>query len=612
MKRGKIAKKLRESFPYPKLTIWADQRFDEILNGLPGKEASSGPRHAEWKNVSAAQEEKELPLVSLEEPPRHRWAGRAAQCGMAFVLLAALCLSGLDMIAPSAAENLPGLGGLFRNVNGLFRQGEGLPVAVSPSPQPEEACSLTVTGSQRMGHYLFLDLRLEVRDEFLRRAAWLSTAWQDAQGTGETMTVTVNGRKASLVNETIFTGEDGVFAGRTAAWMDDETLESAAEDDALEVTVRFGSLQGMYPESRFTTAEKPDCRLEGDVSVSEKLWPENSLALEAGSGFFCENGVAIEHMESGLGQFLLSISCPCISGMVPAVTLKTQYGWELVGNGIVDEWEEGGRMNYVYSFEGLPEGTESLSVLVYSQQEGEPRCFVDGNMLESLLLASFTVDVKTMSVLMEGNDGEADQKPVPIEDFAAIWETGPRFCWQHVFAAGSSYSSYSARGGRGDWAKKEFVFCSDVDNDLPLEAEIYLDGDLRKTIHVYRTADCVDTVDNEAEYSAVDEAKRENKINGYHTENEYNPAGEDYDVEMCVTDIAPQEKETDMLWIDPFVRRMYRVTVYFPVDEEEKMDFWDAHKVEMILRNHHTGEIVRSFESGSFPAWSSLEEWGDF
>lgn len=121
MKRNELKQQLERELPYSRLTIRADRRIDEILSVLPDRDSRSLENALipeDWQGFSAngiqvlAEPEKRRPFVTA-----FKWAGACAA-----VLL--VCLVALNFTAPSLAEQLPGVGGLFQTVNGWFQNRE--------------------------------------------------------------------------------------------------------------------------------------------------------------------------------------------------------------------------------------------------------------------------------------------------------------------------------------------------------------------------------------------------------------------------------------------------------------------------------------------------------
>lgn len=121
MKRNELKQQLERELPYSRLTIRADRRIDEILSVLPDRDSRSLENALipeDWQGFSAngiqvpVEPEKQRPFVTA-----FKWAGACAA-----VLL--VCLVALNFTAPSLAEQLPGVGGLFQTVNGWFQNRE--------------------------------------------------------------------------------------------------------------------------------------------------------------------------------------------------------------------------------------------------------------------------------------------------------------------------------------------------------------------------------------------------------------------------------------------------------------------------------------------------------
>lgn len=121
MKRNELKQQLERELPYSRLTIRADRRIDEILSVLPDRDSRSLENALipeDWQGFSAngiqvpVEPEKRRPFVTA-----FKWAGACAA-----VLL--VCLVALNFTAPSLAEQLPGVGGLFQTVNGWFQNRE--------------------------------------------------------------------------------------------------------------------------------------------------------------------------------------------------------------------------------------------------------------------------------------------------------------------------------------------------------------------------------------------------------------------------------------------------------------------------------------------------------
>lgn len=129
MKNSELKQLIAREFPYPQLTIRADQHIDNTLAALPEKRKTveifqSGEI---WPSLSAYETAKQL--------KRSRPAVMALKWTAACLALVFVSLAAFNFLFPQTAESLPGIGGVFQAVNRFFREETGVPVP-SPSPSP--------------------------------------------------------------------------------------------------------------------------------------------------------------------------------------------------------------------------------------------------------------------------------------------------------------------------------------------------------------------------------------------------------------------------------------------------------------------------------------------
>lgn len=581
MKSYKMKKRLEKGLPYRKITPEAERRFDEILASLPDKEAfaapeasafQEGPRHyrkGEEKRLSKRRRSYGPEQNPLPETSRGRRAvGVAFRCAAALLFLCAVGLFTLNAVSPRTAESIPGLGGAFRGINRWWSSH-----LVAPQPdaveekEEKEPCRLTAEDSYILGGCLFLNLRLDTEEEQLKEAAWLSNEFNSTGDPGENMTAFVDGEELQLYSGLVFENKGGYFQGQAVFFLPEGFSGDKAEGK-LEISALYGRPESARESDSLTKAEiqweKP---LE--ASFSAPLHPGFAAAMSRAEHPASCNGALLENYhwtEDGLLR--VTISCPNLeSSERHGFTIRVTDPHGDVGNcwygrEISCEKQEGAfRSRVTAEFDCFEDFQyENFQVYLFGMQHKV--MLQEGG---DAILAGFDVSPDAGTIQPIEDLAEYNGAPMTdIEDYAAGQLLGYP-CQGHMFAVHNSYMRHDDSCGSEVTEyppKADLIVCSDVDQDLPVEAQVYLDGEKWETIPLYRQ-----------------------KSGSVSTDMGYSRTEEKYDLQMDRVGLLEDSGYYRNL------QRAYYITVEFQDDGSDDY-FWANHRFSYRVVNTFTGEIL--------------------
>lgn len=594
MKKSEIKRRLEESLPYPRLTIRADQRFDAVCGMLEdrparkeGESGAAGEGGFRLSERDAGRMPRAEEAVEAAGPTRAHRGRTVLKFSFSAAALVLVSLLVLNLTFPTVAESLPGLGEVFKTLNGKRAVGTNLSTyedAVQAVDVTEKAsrCSLTVQEAYSEGKYLFLGLRLDSEDEEVRQAAWLSTGFSSGGDSRHDMAVTVNGKPAELYKEAVFVPQDGYFQSAAVAVLP----EPAAGGESLEVQLEINALRGRKQDSEFLAGSGPDVELTEPVSLSFTIEADTAHNRSGASGI-TEDSITFESFASTPAAFEVTVSYPLfLEGEVAAVEAYLEDGTELGIVSHLDSPPEGARagdpVTHGAVFDGVPEGTEQVIVQVRNISNNGCRDYVNGGVIGSGVFAEFTVDLETGEVTPTETYLGEGWEHLSLEEYAAAWKAGPQYRG-HIFVEVSSYSSSAIPGAEEGVPLREaaphlsLFFTSDIDGDLPLEARFTLDGEPYLTVPVYHTEESAGHVRTEG--IIAEELYRTE------TENYFLSVYDTTDPEEWITSNIPESQ-----------KRSYSLIAYAggpeDMDETDLGSYWASHDMQVQLVNTVTGEVL--------------------
>ncbi len=464
MKSIWFKKRLEKNLSYPKLTAKANRRFDEILSRLPEREESvqkAEPAHfakAKTKKRRYREEPAEEEILYLDMTPRRSWPGIAVRAVACLVALCVMLLAALNSFLPDVAETLPGLGGFFQAWNHRGESPE-LPPDSSVIPSEEREASLSVEDAYTQSGYLFLSLRLDAPEEKLQGIEWLSTGYSRMESAfDDTAAVTLGEQELYLYKDLVLERKGDHFEGLLTA-----VLPEGAEETAGRGVLELRQLYAMDGDDRsiptgpaFTFVRKLRASF-----FAENRWPADS----PGTGFTI-GGMSYQTMT---GQCFLSMTCPIVEGLeLTAVVLdESMEPRQTFGEGDPEFY------TYVQEQEG-----RKYAELIFSCETGPGRYLAFLGDLENstVLLGEFWLDLEKETCvpiedLWELNPLNVQEK-MGLEEYGARLQLGLPYCG-HVYLCPDL--SITDEGEKGVYSATATIY-SDVDANLPVEAELLIDG----------------------------------------------------------------------------------------------------------------------------------------
>lgn len=493
-----LKRRLEQDLPYPRLTVQADLKFDEILSMLPDKEEVSQKTetyvgtHYRTKAVVQEQQGNRPPegvkvpkgMEYLEpEIKRPSKTRRILQVSMS-VAAACLVLVVLFQLASlQVAKDLPG--------NNNFQSGstptesEHPNFAVFPD-ENEPAYTVKIHSATRRNNYVFLDTWLEFESEKAPETDQLFTGslWE-LKPRGD-ITVTVDGMEAVLYRDPVFNRvEDG--GNRFHAIV--VAVLPEARGNTAEITVNH--LYGVTDAKTHSPFDLPEIELTNSVTCSSSVEADPEYEYEISEEDRTTiNEITFVDYSVTESRFTVWLKYPVREDLLyPTVTaLAYANDGPIDTLGSFQEMSNGDRRTGMYTqeiiFQPLPERTTGVAVMVdYAEGNwGEYRVYYEnGEILPPLPLAEFHIDLESGEVTcLEETDF------VSYAGLTSVYAAGPRF-HNHVMAYGWEADA--------DAARLHLNVVTDLNIDLPLAAEIYYMGDLQGTLPLYRTGESVTVED---------------------------------------------------------------------------------------------------------------------
>ena len=484
-KNNHMKRVLEQELPYPKLTVAADLKFDEILSLLPDKAESSQKeeayRGAHYKKDFVQGEQGKKSVLPMEVPEGMEYAEaevkrtgvmkRILQISLpavaaCLVLVVLFNLNFLQAANPIGNENAL-LPGNTSEESGLSEV-SALPAAFDGQ---EAKYTVSVHSAIRRNNYVFLDTWLEFEAGKVPPTEQLfaGSVWDTAPRSD--VTVTVDGVEAILCRDPVFNrSEDGDtrFQGIVVAVL------AEAQGTTAEITIDH--LYGVTDAETHSPFDLPEIELTKSAACSVPV--EADPVYEISEGDMTINEVTFMSYSNLEDSFSVQLKLPYRNGLYPKVTVNP-YAFD----GPIDSLERTGIKRYpidgeepllLYEvwFPPLPERTEKVAVMVDYGDKDFPTEYVNGIFLPPLPLADFTIDLESGDVLC-GQEYIDDYRTVSYAGLASVYAAGPRF-HNHVMAY--------------NWDKipldstLHLTVLTDLNIDLPLVAEIYYMNDFHSTL----------------------------------------------------------------------------------------------------------------------------------
>ncbi len=572
----KMVRRLEQELPYPKLTIQAELKFDEILAMLPEKKASAQKaevyegahfkkgKHGKHAKPAANGAEASENVVYLEPVTYRRSVPRTiAKFALA---AAAICLVSLVLL------RLPSLGAL------RSQPGAGQSVLSTPVFPKETAYTVMIESAVQKGNYLFQTVRLEFSEDTCPKTEQLFTSLTDEYG----INVSVDGTPSMLYRDPVFEKVAGkpAFEGKVISVLPEYPKIDAQAGERVTATVSIDRLLGITSGQRQDPYADPDICLSGSV-VSSSAEVTSDASYELGEeGLFTSNGITLLGYTSNENEFTLNLSYPAMNQAEPYVFVRTaedDAGLECLyqGEQTGDTRELGARVGKECTFAPLPEDTSQVTVIVFDHDPNQPYVYVNGEMSFPVVLSEFTIYLDSGTVYETGSSlGQFSDQSwfVPLSRYATVMEAGLRFD-QHILAAGWGISNIGGLGFDSEMAL-HLLAVSDLNADLPLEIEMYVNSECVETLPTYRNA-ATDVID-ENMY----------RVAGRYGRLDVSLAGEfeTFEADGRERNIRAVSGVSQM--------RQYAYTL----DSQALTEDWGGidNSLEIVLRNPVTGEILAS------------------
>ncbi len=541
-KNRELKKRLERELPYPRLTVQADLRFDQILAALPERETlqataraeaqkrriSRGPAHykkeTEKKKGAAAVPPEGMELSEGLEyfepvPFRRSWPKTVFQCAAAFAVFCLVCLALLNVSSPEIAESLPGFGGLFQTINGSLRPAPTAEPPASLSELPAKTpYTITVESAVRKENYLFQTVRLDFTEESCPATDQLFTALNGESG----IEVAIEGHSALLYRDPVFERIPGETAFRGSVI---SVLNGEVSNEGI---LTINQLLGVTAGKERTALDEPDISISQAASCPISAYSEYCYNNFDNDAPMVMNNVALRDYTSTESEFSVNISYPTMNSAISPYVTARPADDGLLEVFSVDIYGEGGELGDIMGqkigFEAVPEGTRQVFVTVYTQEPEYLSVYVDGSMLGAAVLAEFCIDLEsgeiTGSTAWRGSGVDFVQLPY----YAEVWEAGFRF-HDHVLPLGWERAIANFSEDFSEAKCLSLGVLSDLDLDLPLQLETYLYGELIEELPLYRQEDSIELGDgvyrNEGKHGWIDVISKEEDILGSRTVRQY-------------------------------------------------------------------------------------------
>ena len=486
-KNDELKRRLEHELPYPKLTVQADLKFDEILSMLPDKQESSlksetyaDVRYERGETLSDDVEvlrDMEYPEPEFKRPSRTKrivqiFASAAAACLVLVVLLKLTTLQVPDV--PPVGEG--------------DSQATESNLPVYHFPEDKADYTAEITSASQQGCYLFMTVRLEFEPDAVPDTEQLFTGSVLRQDSQNDITVTVDGREAVLYRDVVFQRslfERNAFDGIVIAVLPDGSGDN--------VNVSINTLYGVDAETHLAFDE-PEIKLTETVTCSSAVEddPYGDRATSKQGAFLLDY-----YLEDGnfYCEFGHLFPVNYVNNRVMAVAEGSYGSVTLEERGLpgmsADEFDTGDYPLVARcGFGPVPEGTEKVTVTIYHQFEpGKKYLYMNGERITNPVIVKAEIDVTDLEQTSFGSPDlsrvsyDDTVLAVSYPDYALAMKAGARY-HGHVLTLEWEKLMQEATG-----TMLYLNVYSDVDMDLPLAAEVYLEGSLIEILPLYRTAE---------------------------------------------------------------------------------------------------------------------------
>ncbi len=350
----------------------------------------------------------------------------AGICGA--MAAAMVLLMGLNTVNPEFTESLPGLGGLFAQVNGKNPMGQNLDtyddleqVSQVALTEVDSGYQLTVDEAFCDGEYVYFTLEMECPEEANVFSTLLPYSWTDEGSTQ----FTINGAPV----ESQKGGTGSLENGKVAYAYSLPVPADADKDQPLKVGVSIDKLTGVYP--KYDTAHKDPAEISVGFNTEFEV-TVNTTHNHINVGEGQDNGVSVKEVESTPGYIKIKIESPMwgyeqeevynfglVKGIPNECYLYTEDGQELAHNsdfwefdpklkgptqeeGPVYNWPKKGEMlEHTLGFTGAPADCKKVKLRIFDKSpenwEHDPE-----NSPKPMLFTELTIDLETGKA--EGTD----------------------------------------------------------------------------------------------------------------------------------------------------------------------------------------------------------------
>lgn len=328
-----------------------------------------------------------------------------------------LLLFGLNTVNPALAESLPGLGNLFRNLNGTKVTGGNIPTyddAVRPldvaaEPKAGEQEKLNFTEYYSDGTYLYLSLKLEAPGEE-KEIAWYSPEWYTDEKTRmgiDLSQVTVNGKQAETYKKLFLEKNgEGAYEGTWAVRLPERAENGESLTVQASVPELYGTKTARYLDNPPDAVLKPEFKASFTVTADTSHNRISEAETE-------DNGVKVQKVECTPANIRIGLDIPfwgresdtllntnAIALGYPVLTLEDgtrlshsfespDFDWDY------DNLKNGGRIQGTWVYEGAPEDSGTAILRIYEKQSDLLFSVGDAELDHRFVFAEFTIDLNT-------------------------------------------------------------------------------------------------------------------------------------------------------------------------------------------------------------------------
>lgn len=446
-----------------------------------------------------------------QKRPYRRWAVSLSAVTAAFVLL-----FGVNAVFPAFAEELPVVGTLFHQLNSsLGRYAPTYDDLIQPISKStsSEKYGLTVTSSYSDGKYLVFDLKLNTEDKELLAMPHLRSGTHLSEGEpipGYTLTINGEAVESEPAGLTFNSAED--YETALSVLLPEKLRNSETLHAELTIHQLAGDNEAEMRQIVFVPSD--ELLTEENVSISFDVAVKTEYNKEGKDSPFTARSVTLESWESSPSRFSVRLSYPWdgVIGVYPVAT--TDSGVDLSVYGCTDPDELDGLyakdageiISAGYFFSGPPEGTKTVTVTVYNHWTDSYMEYVNGGLIGPAVFAEFTIDLETGAVTSTETFREKGYEYMDVNEYAAAMKQGPEFK-DHIFVSAYDFTTGIGSGSQENTPDPKdgaflsnFIFYTDVDEALPLEARFYLDGKMYAAVPLCEDSQENHVADHDSEF----------------------------------------------------------------------------------------------------------------